>query len=74
LKKATKISSQLAQKIKKKQQRLFFFKKKKSILGKKMKKKHVKKRKQKRTKKTRGESYNVLKKKTKKLNFQPAHY
>jgi hypothetical protein len=39
-----------------------------------MKKKHVKKRKQKRTKKTRGESYNVLKKKTKKLNFQPAHY
>jgi hypothetical protein len=35
-----------------------------------MKKKHVKKRKQKRTKKTRGESYSVLKKKTKKLNFQ----
>jgi hypothetical protein len=31
-----------------------------------MKKKHVKKRKQKRTKKTRWESYSVLKKKTKK--------
>jgi len=37
-----------------------------------MKKKHVKKRKQKRTKKTRWESYSVLKKKTKKQNFQPA--
>jgi len=34
-------------------------------------KKKVQKRKQKR-KKTRGESYSVLKKKIKKLNFQPA--
>jgi len=34
-------------------------------------KKNVQKRKQKR-KKTRGESYNILKKKTKTLNFQPA--
>jgi hypothetical protein len=35
-------------------------------------KKNVQKRKQKRGKKTRKESYSVLKKKTKKLNFQPA--
>jgi hypothetical protein len=34
--------------------------------------KNVQKRKQKRKKKTRGESYSVLKKNTKKLNFQPA--
>jgi len=34
-------------------------------------KKNVQKRKQKR-KKTRGESYSVLKEKTQKLNFQPA--
>jgi hypothetical protein len=40
-------------------------------LGKRNEKKNVQKRKQKR-KKTRGESYSVLKKKTKKLNFQPA--
>jgi len=35
-------------------------------------KKNVQKRKQKREKKTRKENYSVLKKKTKKLNFQPA--
>jgi hypothetical protein len=35
-------------------------------------KKKSKKKKQKRTKKTRGEIYSVLKKKTKKLNFQLA--
>jgi len=40
-------------------------------LGKKNEKKTCKK-KQKRTKKTRGENYSVLNKKTKKLNFQPA--
>jgi hypothetical protein len=40
-------------------------------LGKRNEKKNVQKRKKKR-KKTREESYSVLKKKTKKLNFQPA--
>ena len=35
-------------------------------------KKNVQKRKQKRKKKPRGESYSVLKKKIKKLNFQSA--
>jgi hypothetical protein len=40
-------------------------------LGKRNEKKNVQKRKQKR-KKTRGENYSILKKKTKKLNFQPA--
>jgi len=36
-----------------------------------MKKKTCKKKETKAEKKTRGESYSVLKKKTKKLNFQP---
>jgi len=49
-------------------------KKNKSILGKRNEKKNVQKRKQKWKKKTRGESYSVLKKKTKKLNFQPAQW
>jgi hypothetical protein len=39
-------------------------------LGKRNEKKCTKK--ETKAKKTRGESYNVLKKKTKKLNFQPA--
>ena len=37
-----------------------------------MKKKYVKKKETKARKKTRGESYSVLKKKPKKLKFQPA--
>ena len=48
-----------------------YLKKKKSILGKRNEKKCTKK-KTKAKKKPRGESYSVLKKKTKKLNFQPA--
>ena len=69
LKKATKLSSQPAQYIKKTDKD--YLKKKESILCKINEKKHVKKRKKKR-KKTRRESYSVSKKKTKKLNFQPA--
>jgi len=41
-------------------------------LGKRNEKKMYKKGNKSKKKKTRGESYNVLKKKTKKLNFQPA--
>jgi hypothetical protein len=67
--KATKLSSQPAQYIKKSTKTIF--KKKESILGKINEKKTCKKKETKAEKKTRGESYSVLKKKTKKLNFQP---
>ena len=56
---------------KKKNRQRLSKKKKKSILGKRNEKKCTKKE-TKAKKKTRGESYSVLKKKTKKLNFQSA--
>ena len=68
-KKATKLISQPAQYIKKIDKG--YLKNKKSILGKRNEKKCTKKE-TKAKKKTRGGSYSVFKKITKKLNFQSA--